>query len=143
MIKRAITIFVSVCVAIFVLIQFVPYGRNHVNPPDTKQLVWKDPASENTFRTICMQCHSNHTEWPWYTNIAPGSWLVQSDVDNARLAMNLSETDVSEYKAGNLARQVQADRMPPFQYKLLHWDAIFSDAQKKQLIDGINKTFPQ
>ena len=140
MIKKIVYIFVGICVAIFILIQFVPYGHNHTNPPVTKTIKWNSPQTAQLVH-VCYQCHSNETEWPWYTNIAPGSWLIQHDVDEARLFMNFSENDVTSFMAQDMASQVKASRMPPIQYKIVHWDAFLTDTQKQELIDGIQKTF--
>ena len=76
----------------------------------------------------CRDCHSSATRWPWYSRIAPASWLVTSDVEKGREAMNLSEWSVRNGKtpltaAGTLAaacEEVKAGIMPPPKYVLLH-----------------------
>jgi hypothetical protein len=86
----------------------------------------------------CMDCHSNLTDWPWYSNIAPISWLVQNDVEEGRDAMNLStgEADVNE-----MIETIQDGSMPPWQYKPTHPGARLSDQEKEELIRGIQATF--
>ena len=86
----------------------------------------------------CMDCHSNLTDWPWYSNIAPISWLVQNDVEEGRDEMNLStgEADVSE-----MIEAIQDGSMPPWQYKPTHPGARLSDQEKEELIRGIEATF--
>ena len=61
------------------LIQFVPYGRDHDNPEVTNTVAWDSPRTAELFDPACADCHSNETDWPWYSNVAPVSWLVQSD----------------------------------------------------------------
>jgi mono/diheme cytochrome c family protein len=78
---------------LFLLIQLVPYGRDHANPPVTKSPAFVGAQTEQLFNTACGDCHSNLTTWPWYSNVAPVSWLVQSDVDEGRGVMNFSEWD--------------------------------------------------
>jgi hypothetical protein len=83
-------------------------------------------------------CHSNLTKWPWYSNVAPMSWLVQSDVEEGRRAVNLStgNADLTE-----LVDAIREGSMPPWQYKLAHPAARLSDREKVDLIHGIQATF--
>ncbi|MCE1253436.1 MAG: heme-binding domain-containing protein [Anaerolineae bacterium] len=141
MFKKAALIIIGVGIALFVLIQFVPYGRDHNNPPITQQVVWDSPQTEALARRACYDCHSNETVWPWYSNVAPMSWLVAHDVEEARLNMDFSEQDNSSIRAEELIRQIESGKMPPPQYTIIHSEARLSDAEKQQFIDGIQKTF--
>ena len=95
--KKTIIIFAGICAAffaiIFVGIQFVPYGHDHTNPPVTQGPKWDSPETEKLMRGACMDCHSDETVWPWYSNVAPVSWLVQKDVVQGRAYLNVSELD--------------------------------------------------
>jgi hypothetical protein len=62
-----------------VAIQFVPYGWWHDNPPVVRDAPWPDAASAAVARESCYACHSNQTDWPLYSYVAPMSWLVRSD----------------------------------------------------------------
>ena len=73
---------------LFGLIQLVPYGRNHQNPPVVQEPTWADADTRVIAQRACFDCHSNETMWPWYTNIAPFSWLVQRDVEEGRSKLN-------------------------------------------------------
>ncbi len=75
-------------------IQFVPYGRDHTNPPVTASPAWDSPRTEQLVRAACYDCHSNETVWPWYSSVAPASWLLQRDVDEGRDHMNFSEWEL-------------------------------------------------
>ena len=66
---------------LLVAIQFAPYGRAHTNPPVRREPSWDTPANRELARRACFDCHSNETAWPWYTSVAPVSWLAQRDVD--------------------------------------------------------------
>src|SRR5689334_16912639 len=79
--------------ALLLLIQLVPYGRDHTNPPPTKQVAMPNASQRELFRSACQDCHSYNTDWLWYTNVAPISWLVQSDVNGGRERLNLSAWD--------------------------------------------------
>jgi mono/diheme cytochrome c family protein len=126
--------------AAFVLIQFVPYGRDHTNPPVTAEYQWKSAEAKAVAEGACYDCHSNETVWPWYTNVAPSSWLVQRDVDEGRENLNFSEWPagaaiVTEGIAQQIAEVVAEGEMPPFQYKIMHGDARLSDAERQLLVD--------
>ena len=60
-----------------VAIQFVPYGHNHTNPPVTREPIWDSPQTRELAARACFDCHSNQTDWRWFTNVAPISWYVQ------------------------------------------------------------------
>ena len=127
-------------VAGFVLIQFVPYGRDHTNPPVTAEYQWKSAEAKAVAQGACYDCHSNETVWPWYTNIAPSSWLVQRDVDEGRDNLNFSEWPagaaiVTAAIGAGIAEVVAEGEMPPFQYKIAHGEARLSDADRQLLID--------
>ena len=70
-------------VIVFAAIQLVPFGHDHTNPPVVAEPAWDSPETRAFAVTACFDCHSNQTVWPWYSNIAPVSWLVQRDVDGA------------------------------------------------------------
>src|SRR6187200_2207856 len=80
-------------VAVGVAIQFVPYGWWHENPPVGRDAPWPDPASEALAHRSCYSCHSNETDWPAYSYVAPMSWLVRRDVEGGRAELNFSECD--------------------------------------------------
>ncbi|MGH2703390.1 MAG: heme-binding domain-containing protein [Actinomycetota bacterium] len=126
---------------VFVLIQLVPYGRAHDNPPVTQPVEWEGARTEQLFDDACADCHSNETEWPWYSNVAPQSWLLQRDVDAGRDELNLSELDREPDAIKDLIEVIAEDEMPPLRYTFLHPDAKLSEAEKHTLIDGIAEIF--
>jgi hypothetical protein len=71
-------------VFLFIAIQFVPYGHDHANPPVQAAPKWSSPPVRELAARACFDCHSNQTVWPWYSNIAPISWLVYHDVQEGR-----------------------------------------------------------
>jgi cytochrome c551/c552 len=127
-------------VLILLLIQFIPYGRNHANPPSTKEPAWDSPETRALFRRACFDCHSNETTWPWYSNVAPVAWQVQSDVDGGRKHLNFSEWDRPQKNANKVAAQVKPGDMPLWFYLPMHPAAKLSAAEKQALLDGAEKS---
>lgn len=125
-------------VALLVLIQFVPYGRDHTNPSGGRQIAWDSPRTERLMVDACMDCHSNSTKWPWYTNVAPISWLAQRDVEEGREEFNLStgETEVED-----MIETIRDGSMPPWYYKPTHPGARLSAQEELELISGLEATF--
>lgn len=129
-----------VMLALFVAIQLVPYGWTHSNPPVTQAAVWSDPEAEALARAACYDCHSNETNWPPYSYVAPMSWLVRNDIDDGRHKLNLSELDQGGGDdLHDAADTIAEGSMPPSQYKLLHPDARLSDAERQRLIDAFEQ----
>jgi len=126
------------------LIQFVPYGRDHQNPPIIREPAWSSPDVRSLAKRACFNCHSNETVWPFYASIAPASWLVYYDVTAARKKLNFSEwlggAKVGE-DATAAAYEIRKGEMPPFRYVIAHREAKLSTSEKKQLIEGLQATF--
>jgi mono/diheme cytochrome c family protein len=128
--------------ALFVVIQLIPYGRSHTNPATTKEPSWDSSQTRALFMASCGDCHSNQTSWPWYTNVAPVSWLTQRDVDGGRSALNVSNWDQpQDVSAQEIAESIQGGSMPPWFYTPLHSRASLSKAQQQRLIQGLGRTF--
>jgi len=127
-------------VAILVVIQLVPYGRRHSNPPHHVEPKWDKPETRALARRACFDCHSNETVWPWYSHVAPMSWLVQHDVDEARHEMNFSEWDRPQDGADHAAKMVSRGKMPLRQYLLMHPQARLTPAARDSLEIGLTLT---
>lgn len=123
---------------VLVAIQFVPYGRDHTNPAGGREIAWDSPRTEQLMADACMDCHSNVTKWPWYSNVAPISWLVQRDVDEGRRELNLS---TGEVEVEEMVESIREGSMPPWQYKPTHPGAQLSEQEKRDLIRGLEATF--
>jgi len=125
----------------FVLIQAVPYGRSHSNPPVTMEPKWNSPQTRALAARACFDCHSNLTKWRWYSNIAPASWLVQRDVDGGRSAFNFSEWNrPQDAGARDLAEAIRGGSMPPWFYTVVHPNARLNATDKHALIRGLSAT---
>jgi hypothetical protein len=144
-------ILLAVAVVVLLLIQLVPYGKDHTDPPVVSQPKWDSPQTLALARRACFDCHSNETVWPWYSNIAPVSWLVQIDVDGGRRRLNFSTWGAASSTTGeggrrgggDLAETISRGSMPPFQYLLEHPAANLTTAEKQQLILGLQASLGQ
>ena len=126
-------------VGIFLLIQFIPYGHAHDNPPVLAEPAWDSPATRELAQRACFDCHSNETNWPWYTSIAPVSWLATHDVEEGRQTLNFSEWGTSGGEEADEASEVVREgEMPPVYYGWLHSSARLSDAELAQLAAGLD-----
>ena len=125
---------------LFLLAQLVPYGRNHQNPRVLVEPAWDNPATRALAKQACFDCHSNETRWPWYSHVAPTSWLLQRHVDEGREVLNFSDWTRTYEEAGESAETVLDGSMPPWDYALVHGDARLSPEQKRTLARGLNAT---
>lgn len=139
--KKIILIVVAVLAGGFLLIQLVPYGRDHTNPPVVQEPAWDSPQTRELAMGACGDCHSNTTTWPWYSNIAPVSWLVYHDTMEGRSKLNFSEMNRPQRNADEAASMVSEGEMPPAIYKVMHKSAQLTAAEKDTLIRGLQATF--
>jgi len=128
-------IIIIVIIVILIGIQFVPVSKT--NPPVTGEIKAPNDVMQ-ILRTSCYDCHSNEVVWPWYSNVAPMSWLVAYDVDEAREHMNFSEW--ASYSADDKAEdieeiweEVEEGNMPLWYYLPLHPEARLLDADKQTI----------
>lgn len=109
------------------------------NPPVTGEIE-TSPEVKALLKRACYDCHSNETTWPWYSNVAPISWLVIDHVNEGREELNFSEWKSYEakrqaHKLDEAAEQIESGDMPMSGYAPMHPEAKLTDAEKKTLID--------
>jgi hypothetical protein len=95
----------------------------------TGESAWDHPETRNLGRRACYDCHSNETTWPWYSNLAPMSWLLQRHVNEGRRELSFSTWDRS-----------QRGEMPTRDFELLHLEARLSAADREALVQGLSAT---
>ena len=139
--------FVIIGAVLFVLIQFVPYGKTVTNPPVINEPDWDSPVTKDIIRTSCYDCHSNETTHPWYSKVAPASWLLKRDVDEGRHELNFSNwpTDKSEQQeiVNEILEVISEGEMPPIQYTLFHPDSKLTAEEVKQVSAGLIASISQ
>ena len=126
-------IIAAVLIVAFIGIQFIPAERT--NPPVTGEI--DAPAEvKEIFMRSCYDCHSNETVWPWYSYIAPASWLLAGDVGDGRAGLNFSEWNGYDEKSKQKKiketwEEVKEGAMPQVYYTIMHPEAKLSDADKE------------
>jgi hypothetical protein len=98
------------------------------------------PAVADVFAHACVNCHSEKTSWPWYSQVAPISWLVEGDVKHAREHLNLSRWDTVEAVDQRMlltaiATVIENHEMPPHKYLVLHPEARLSAEDSVRVIE--------
>lgn len=125
-----------------VAIQFIPYGKDHTNPAIISEPKWDSLRTKELFENACADCHSHQTKYPWYSNIAPVSWLLARDVEEGREHFNVHAWGTQKKNEGKeAAKEVREGEMPLWFYLPTHPEARLSEAQKQELINGLEKTF--
>lgn len=122
----------GIVAVILIGMQFIQPERT--NPPSEpnasfEALAKPSPEAATGLKRACGDCHSHQTVWPWYSRIAPASWIIAQDVREGRAHLNLSNWNQpaaeAEGEAGRpglreMCEEVQAGKMPPRSYRLLH-----------------------
>ncbi|HEX9616335.1 MAG TPA: heme-binding domain-containing protein [Anaerolineales bacterium] len=137
MIKKILGVFFLAGLAIFLFIQVLPFGRDHSNPPVVQDAPWNSADAHAIAQRACYDCHSNETTWPWYSNIAPLSWLIQRDTLEGRRVLNFSVWGRGEQEMDEIAEVIREGEMPPLKYILLHPSARLSTSDKESLLRGL------
>jgi len=128
-------------VLVGLLIQLIPYGHERTNPAVVREPAWDSPRTRELFFRACRDCHSNETEWPWYSGFAPVSWLIRHDVDEGREHFNVSEWGRPRNEGDEAAEELEEGEMPPWFYLPAHPEARLTAAEKAELVDGLERTF--
>lgn len=126
-------------VVLFGLLQLVPYGWTHSNPPVVEDTPWPDARSATVARQSCYSCHSNETDWPAYSYLAPMSWLVRNDVDRARDELNFSDWDEAVDELDDAVEMVDEGSMPPRRYTAIYREAALDDEEEQVLLAALRQ----
>ncbi len=132
---------------LFLLMQFYQPARNigfeqDVTANFTK--VYNVPKSvETVLRTSCYDCHSNKTDYPWYSNIQPVRFFMDSHINEGKEELNFNEFgNYSKRKQNSklkaMSKQIKLNEMPLASYTLIHKNAVLSVSQKQELMNWIN-----
>ena len=128
-------------VVVGLLIQLIPLPGRGNNPAVVSEPPWDSPQTRALAKRACFDCHSNETVWPWYSYVAPVSWLVYNDTMEGRGRLNFSEWNTGFQRgAGEIVSKIQEGEMPPAIYLPMHPSAQLTATEKQQLIDGLTNT---
>ena len=122
---------------LFALLSVI-FQVEHINPPVTGEIEAPEKVMA-ILRRSCYDCHSNETVWPWYSYVAPTSWLAAKDVREGRDALNFSEwsdynTKQQNYKRKECGEEVEDSEMPLWFYLPLHPEAELSSEDKETIL---------
>jgi len=137
MLRRILRIALGSAIAVLIVGQFFPPARS--NPPSelssSFEAVARPPAEVSAIlERTCRDCHSNHTVWPWYSAIAPASWLIAQDVQEGRSHLNFSEwghlrPESAQSNLREMCQEVRDQKMPPWYYLPPHPTAKLSQTE--------------
>ncbi len=137
--KKVIIFSIFGLLGLFILIQLIPFGRQHTNPPIVQEPNWDSAQTRELAQRACFDCHSNETVWLWYSNVAPVSWLVQRDVNEGREKLNFSDWARAREK-DEIIEVIQEGEMPMPIYLIMHPEARLTTIEKEALISGLQAT---
>ena len=132
-----------VLLVVLVGMQFFPTRSNHSTIILSTDFVKTNEAPENiaqTLHTSCYDCHSNNTNYPWYSNVQPVGWLLENHINKGKEVLNLSEFGSysgrkQQSKLTSMISQIEDDKMPLAAYTFIHRKALLSKENKKALLD--------
>ena len=141
--RKVLRVLAVVVAILFAGVQFVRPER--ANPPVEAGRSLESPVAvpaevASVLDRACMDCHSNRTRWPWYSHVAPASWLVADHVNEGRAELNFS--DWARYDPNEMGevleqvcREARAGQMPLASYVVLHPSAKLTPNDVSTLCD--------
>ncbi len=130
----------KIALGVVVLLAAIQLVRpEKTNPPVTGDIE-TSPEVKSLLKRACYDCHSNETTWPWYSNVAPVSWVVAHHVDEGRRELNFSvwksyEPKRQAHKLEETEEMIESGEMPLAGYAPMHPEAKLTDAEKKTLLE--------
>ena len=146
--KQLIRKILFIGLIIFLLMQLYQPVRNsdygQVLPIHISKVYHIPKNVETILQTSCYDCHSNNTQYPWYSYIQPARLFMENHITEGKNDLNFSEWgNYSKRKQGNkldqIVKQIKANEMPLTSYTLIHKNAVLTAAQKEQMIKWIEK----
>jgi len=135
----------KVAIIVFVLLLIIQvFSIDKTNPPvdptlDMFATVQMPDDVSTLLKNACSDCHSNTTEYPWYTNVEPISWWIKGHITGGREHLNFSEwqsydSPRKNHKINECIEVIEKKWMPMATYAWLHPDAKLSDKDRQRLI---------
>ncbi len=131
---------------LFVVIQFIPAKKPPVseqNPNDFIRTAHVPDSVAVLFKNACYDCHSNQTVYPWYTYVAPASWLIVRDVKDGRKHVNFSEWNsfkiTKKLKVlDKAADEIKSGDMPFWPFLIMHPKARLTKKERKIMVEWLD-----
>lgn len=135
-----------VMLVVLVGIQWIPTNLNQGTSNTAKnfETIYSPPAQVRTLlRTACYDCHSDHTDYPWYNKVQPVAMFLENHIEQGKKELNFSEFGSysprrRKSKLKSMASQVEEGEMPLTSYTLIHRSADLSDQERKAIVTWIN-----
>lgn len=133
-----------VLIVLFVVIQFVRPSKNTGDAHGANSITTTIEV-ERVLQTACYDCHSNHTEYPWYCNIQPVGWWTAHHVNEGKEELNFSEFNTYSLKRKlrklkEIKEQLDENEMPLDSYTIIHKNAKLNPNDKELLLKWITDT---
>ena len=131
---------------VLVGIQFIPTRSNQSKEIPSSDFIKTNKVPENIGRmlhTSCYNCHSNNSNYPWYSRIQPVGWYLQNHINKGKSELNFSEFGSysvrrQKSKLESMAKQIEKNKMPLSSYTFIHRDARLTPESKKALLNYLN-----
>jgi hypothetical protein len=134
-----------ILLGLFVVLIAIQFVRIDKTKPETKEsedfIVMTNPPVDvaNLLKSACYDCHSHETNYPWYSNIAPFSFMIEHHIEEAREHLNFStwatyDTRKAIHKLEECAEEIEKNKMPMESYIKMHEEANLTEAQKERLV---------
>ncbi|SIQ56562.1 heme-binding domain-containing protein [Maribacter ulvicola] len=135
-------------VIIFITLQFFSPTKNIAAGNHTEAFIDQTnptPELKRLFESSCYDCHSNHTDYPWYNNIAPISFWLADHVKEGKEHLNFSDwANYSLDKKDNLLKEIEEEvvngNMPLSQYTIFHNGTAISANEVNKLVEWVRQT---
>jgi SOS-response transcriptional repressor LexA len=133
-------------VIVFVSIQFIKPTRNNSRQlleMDISKKIFISDSVKAVLKNACYDCHSNNTNYPWYSSVQPVGWFLARHINRGKAELNFSEfgsysVRKQKSKLKSMASQIEKNEMPLSSYTFIHRDARLSPKSKKTLLDYLN-----
>lgn len=133
-----------IVVGLLVLIQFIRPAKNSSNDETNgiRTVVSVPNEINDILLKSCFDCHSNKTEYPWYSNIAPVSWYLASHVNEGKEHLNFSEwakynENQKDHILSDLKEELESKGMPLTSYTMIHKNAQLSSEEYAKLLNWV------
>jgi hypothetical protein len=134
---------------VFFIIQFFPPDKNNSDmlaPNDITSMLEMSDTVQKIMKAACYDCHSNNTNYPWYTNIQPVGWWLENHIEEGKRHLNFSEFASIEPRNGKSKRErqlkkledikevIEEGEMPLTSYTWIHKDSRLTEEQKQLIV---------
>ncbi|WP_224483263.1 heme-binding domain-containing protein [Robertkochia aurantiaca] len=140
---RIVKISLWILLGVFIIIQFIRPEKNISTDITQNDLIVSTkpaPEVEAILRSSCYDCHSNNTDYPWYSNIAPVSFWLNDHIEEGKEHLNFSiweqyDNERKAHKMEEIAEEVEEGEMPLDSYTWIHGDARLTPEQVETLVN--------